>query len=79
MDNLENEVVKPYLPGCFGGNEYVPEELNGATIKFVGTFENQDLIQGGGLVIDYVPSNQKESKRIILEFTSNAMWVSDSG
>jgi hypothetical protein len=37
------------FPHIFGRNEAVPEDIVGATIISIGTFEDSDLVEGGGL------------------------------
>ena len=65
------------LPDCFRpdkGDE-LPVGIIGSTIRNMGTIPNKDLIEGGGLVIDYVPAGSSDSKRVVLGFNELAMWI----
>jgi len=79
VNDLEGDdhAVMPVLPSKFGGNEYPPEILNGATILFVGTFKNTAIVEGGGLVIDCIPLGETKPERVTLAFNDTAMWVWD--
>lgn len=60
--------------------EAVPPVLIGATIKRIGApLKCPSGVEGGGLVIDYVPKGKRQLRRVILSFNEIAMWVeSDS-
>jgi hypothetical protein len=54
----------------------VPADLIGATIVQIGTIPHDGpLVEGGGLVIDFIRYSEKETRRIVLEFNECAMWV----
>jgi hypothetical protein len=67
------------LPHLFGRNKKPPARLAGATIVAIGTFQDSSLVQGGGLVIDYRPMKEKQTRRAILEFDGTEMWVHSDG
>ena len=69
------------LPDSFDPNagEERPNELIGSRIiRFGGGPEGSDL-EGGGLIIDYVPKNSDCTRRVVLEFMERGMWLSYSG
>jgi hypothetical protein len=65
------------LPDAFHPKEGdpIPSQLIGAKIIRIGTLEEGSHMEGGGLVIEYMPDSDKSSRRIILEFTELGMWV----
>jgi hypothetical protein len=63
------------LPDLFGRNEDIPEDLIGAKIVLFGTFKDNSLVDGGGLVIDYQPINSDETRRVVFAFDETAMWL----
>ena len=63
------------LPHLFGRNEAIPLGLIGATILQVGTYEDSNLVETGGLVIDYRPAGTSEARRVVFAFNDVAMWV----
>ena len=77
---LENEKLRTakvidWLPHMFGRNESVPDGLVGATIVQIGTFKDTSLVEGGGLVIDYLPPQATQTRRAILAFDGTEMWL----
>ena len=63
------------LPASLGERERVPRDLDGARIVGFGTFKNRSHVEGGGLVIDYVPDGSRLVHRVVLAFNEVAMWV----
>lgn len=63
------------LPHIFGRNESVPSDLEGAEIIQVGTFEDETLVETGGLVIEYRPAGGNENRRLVFAFNDEAMWT----
>ncbi len=51
----------------------VPAELIGAKILAFGTTEED--IEGGGLVIEFLPNGVSHCVRLTLAFTELGMWV----
>jgi len=56
--------------------EPVPEGIIGATIVRFGTISaNGQSVDGGGLVIDYLPSGGEQGlRRVVLGFNEVCMW-----
>lgn len=69
------------LPHYFDINrsENVPDGLAGAEIIGIGTPEKPELFEGGGLVIDYKKSGEKDIWRLILSFNDSGMWIEFNG
>ena len=53
----------------------MPRDLTGATIVQLGTIEDGDLLEGGGLVVDYRPPGTERVRRIVFEFNEAGMWI----
>lgn len=65
------------LPKVFqphGGGE-IPDGLIGANIVRFGAVPESSLVEGGGLIIDYIPKRSEKIKRAVFEFTELGMWV----
>ena len=77
-DKLRSLKVVNRLPDLGGHHEAIPNDLKGATIIAIGTFEDQSLVETGGLAIDYLPEGGKVARRIVLAFNDVAMWISAS-
>lgn len=54
--------------------EALPNGLIGATILRMGTAK-MPHVEGGGLIIDFVPQGTTRQRRIVLEFNELGMWV----
>lgn len=68
--------ITPRLAYVFAeGDEAFPAELAGATITRIGSPEDPKLIEGGGLVIDFVPQGATTTRRLVLGFTELGMWI----
>jgi hypothetical protein len=67
--------IIPRWPDRFRPNsgKEVPADLIGAVIVAIGTSE--ELIEGGGLLIDYQPRDSAQVRRLVLAFTETGMWV----
>ncbi len=72
---LQSAKTVNMLPHVFRRNAPVPSSLVGATIVGIGTFADAGLVEGGGLVIDYRPADSVDTKRLVLGFNDEAMWV----
>jgi len=73
----EFEVV-PRLPHrCDPANEgaQVPADLIGAQIVNIGSAPPKADIEGGGLILDYVPKGEHTTKRIVFGFNDVGLWV----
>jgi hypothetical protein len=75
--------VIPRLPDCFGherGDE-LPNGLVGGRVVRFGTFKSGvsnvsgSRLEGGGLVIDYVPESSIDTHRAAFGFNELGMWV----
>ena len=69
--------VIPKWPNIYGRGKAVPKEFQGATIIAIGTMDfsgEHNRPEGGGLVIDYVPEDSSDVRRIVLAFTELGMW-----
>lgn len=64
----------PMLPCIWDRHGSRPDDLTGATIVRFGTIPGDD-VEGGGLVIDYMPIGSGEAKRIVFGFNDEGMWV----
>jgi hypothetical protein len=79
--------VIPRLPNCYHpqDGEQLPPRLLGAKVVRVGTIDRgiaesvTPCLEGGGLVIDYMPENSGHLLRTVLAFNELAMWVVYSG
>ena len=76
----------PNLPDLFHPEhgKPVPPDLIGAKIVEVGTIARETAdsfgsIEGGGLVIDYVPRGSTLVQRTVLGFNELGMWVAYCG
>jgi hypothetical protein len=70
--------VLPCLPHRRGEAEMVPLDLEGAKIIRIGAAPLYAEIEGGGLIIDYMPKNSRSAKRVVFGFNESAMWVVSS-
>jgi hypothetical protein len=71
--------ISDHLPKWFNSSETkdrFPEELQGASIIKIGTpINHTDRLEGGGLVIDFIPHGQTSRKRLVLAFNELGMWI----
>jgi hypothetical protein len=51
------------------------KELQGATILDFGFPNEAGDLEGGGLVIDYLPKGMPHRRRLVFAFNENGMWV----
>src|SRR3954466_13637652 len=76
-DRSEVTVI-PRLPNWrdseWKGAKY-PPDIIGATIVSFGAAPQEADIEGGGLIIDYMPKGATEAKRLALGFNELEMWV----
>ena len=52
-----------------------PPDIIGATIADFGAAPAECGLEGGGLIIDYIPRGESERKRLVLAFNELGMWV----
>lgn len=70
---MTSEFVKA-LPNIFGRHAEYPADMIGATIIRMG-FIADEHVDGGGLVIDYLPAGEAGGKRVTFAFCETGMWV----
>lgn len=54
------------------------KSMVGARIVRIGSTDEGDL-EGGGLVVDFVPVGEKTAKRVVFSFNERGMWVEWEG
>ncbi len=52
-----------------------PLDIIGAVIVDFGAAPPECDLEGGGLIIDYIPKGAADSKRLVLAFNECGMWV----
>lgn len=52
----------------------IPEGLVGSKIVAIGQCDLDYGAEGGGLIIDFIPSGSKDVRRVVLEFNECGMW-----
>ncbi len=66
----------PFSRHACQGGEAVLKRLTGARIvRIGGTNDDEPKIEGGGLIIDYVPEGGEAVERVVFAFNENGMWV----
>jgi hypothetical protein len=75
--DFENAEVVSRLPARFlsGTLEPFPPELTGAQIVFIGTLADNEVVEGGGLVIDCRDAASDQIRRFVFGFNDLGMWV----
>jgi hypothetical protein len=74
-ERLLNLEVMPFLPDLFKKGEPVPADLIGAKIVAFGSAPRGAGIEGGGLIVDYVPLGTEDISRVVFSFTEVGMWT----
>jgi hypothetical protein len=83
MVRLASLEIIPRLPDCFSherGNELPPGLVGSRVLRF-GTVKTEiseatkPMLEGGGLVIDYVPQGSTTPVRVVLSLNEAGMWV----
>jgi hypothetical protein len=82
-DALACAQIIPRLPHAFRPQDgkRIPRGLVGATIVRFGTVANEvseasnASLEGGGLLIDYIPRGETVPRRVAMAFNDVAMWV----
>ena len=74
VDNLK---PLPRLPSRFRPEhgEPLPDGIIGSTVVGFGGAPASADLEGGGLVIDYIPAGKKKTMRAVFSFTELGMWV----
>jgi hypothetical protein len=60
------------------GGEKLLRRMQGAKIVKIGG-ANEDGIEGGGLLIDYVPISGMETHRVVFAFNELGLWLEWEG
>lgn len=53
----------------------IPSDIIGSMIVRFGAAPPECDVEGGGLIIDYIPPGESEPKRLVLAFTELGMWI----
>jgi hypothetical protein len=66
------------LPDCRdperrGGK--IPADIVGSTVVGFGAAPFECDLEGGGLIIDYIPKDSAERKRAVFAFNELGMWL----
>ncbi len=80
MGDTTLTAIIPNLPDFFrpnAGKEF-PQDIIGSKVFAMGTLDFSMGIEGGGLVIDYIPTDSEYAKRMVLGFNELGMWVVSS-
>jgi hypothetical protein len=56
------------------GAEALFRRLRGATIVQIGSTD-EDGIEGGGLIIDYIAPGERIGRRVVFAFNESGMWI----
>jgi hypothetical protein len=76
-DFLSASVI-PRLPDCRDSaraGDAFPPDIIGAKILRFGAAPPECELEGGGLIIDYIPLDESEPKRLVLAFNELGMWI----
>lgn len=78
---IEDLVPLPVLPNRFRpeDGQPLPQGIIGSTILCFGGAPVTADLEGGGLVIDYIPAGHTEVLRAALSFCENGMWLTALG
>ena len=71
---LEIVEALPHSSYAPEGGEELLRSLRGATLVKIGSF-SEGGIEGGGLVLDYLPKGDDQVKRVVFAFTDSGLWV----
>lgn len=52
--------------------------MRGATIVAIGSI-SEEGIEGGGLLIDYIPANGAQARRVVFAFNELGLWLEWEG
>ena len=76
---LRSARVVRKLPHRLYRRERLPKGLIGAEILDIGTVEDAGMVEGGGLVIDFLPAGSQQTHRVVLGFNEIGMWAEATG
>jgi hypothetical protein len=76
--DLSTASIIPRLPdwrdSAHAGEAFPPDIIGATIVRFGAASQERDL-EGGGLIIDYIPKHESEPKRLVLAFSELGMWV----
>jgi hypothetical protein len=75
LDIVEALPMGSYAPQ---GGEAILRAMAGARIVRIGSTDEGNL-EGGGLIIDYVPADSEVTRRVIFSFNELGLWVEWQG
>lgn len=75
--DLSRAEVLPSLPDLFrpATGQLVPDDIAGSVVVRIGGLPQGSRVEGGGLVIDYVPAGTTAERRVVFGFNELGMWV----
>lgn len=73
--HLKSAKIVRKLPDIFRRRDKLPEGLEGATIIAIGSLRDPNVVEGGGLVIDYRPAGANSTSRVVLASNELGMWI----
>jgi hypothetical protein len=76
--DLSAAAVIPRLPDAFDSarrGDAIPPDIIGATILSFGAAPSELHLEGGGLIVDYIPKGATEANRLVLAFNDCGMWI----
>ncbi len=76
-EDFSGASVGPRFPNIFDSSrgDAIPADIIGATISSFGAAPPSAKLEGGGLIIDYIPTGEIETKRLVLAFNDCGMWI----
>jgi hypothetical protein len=76
--DLSKAPIIPRLPHCRDSAQngaMLPPDIIGAKIVGFGAAPPECDLEGGGLIIDHIPKEESEPRRLALAFNELGMWV----
>jgi hypothetical protein len=79
--DLSRVNVSAHLPSLsrLSGNDPIPPDIVGGTIIAIGAPSEHCDLEGGGLVVDFVPRGESSVRRLVLGLNELGMWVEYDG
>lgn len=76
MDYVGLKIVEAFPHALYApeGGEVLLRGMRGATIVRIGSTDEEG-IEGGGLLIDYVPANGTRARRAVFAFNELGLWT----
>jgi hypothetical protein len=73
--SLSEFIPEQHLAALYSDGEPLPERVIGAKILRFGAAPRIACVEGGGLVIDYLPNGETVPIRVVFSFTELGMGV----